>query len=61
MASQTAPYDLRRAGISGGKSTWLCQYSHHHDAEPTQKPMCRRCHQREVYSEGLCYPCWYYR
>ncbi len=52
---------LRPVTLPGGKTTWLCQHSHFRHQEPPVRPICSRCHQRQVYSEGLWYPCWYYR
>jgi len=47
--------------IRGGKPAWECPYSHQFRSQHTEKPLCRKCHRKPAYSEGLCYPCWYYR
>ena len=53
---------LRRTHLPSGKVLWLCRYSHKpHFQTQRQAPACRRCKRPGVYSEGLCYPCWYYR
>ena len=53
---------LRRVILSSGKLTWLCQYSHGPRFRFYRAPAtCRKGKEPGVYSEGFCYPCWYYR
>ena len=44
-----------------GKAVWRCPHSHAARIETGGAPMCRKCLKEYVYSEGLCYRCWYYR
>ena len=52
---------LRRQWL-GGKLTLVCRYSHTRiNRDPAPPKMCRKCHREPAGSEGLCYPCRYYR
>ena len=52
---------LRRKWL-GGKPTLRCPYSHTRiNRDPFPGTPCRKCGKDGVYSEGLCYPCHYYR
>ena len=52
---------LRRKWL-GGKPTLQCPYSHTRiNRDPFPRTPCRKCGKPGVYSEGLCYPCHYYR
>ncbi len=52
---------LRRKWL-GGKLTLICRYSHGRvNRDPSPQTPCRKCGKPGVYSEGLCYPCHYYR
>ena len=52
---------LRRKRVRG-KLTWECPYSHaRRHSDPPAGPTCQRGDGRPVYTESLCYPCWYYR
>ena len=53
---------LRLVGHDGrGKPVWRCPYWHGSRPRDSGGPACRKCDASGVYSEGLCYPCWYYR
>lgn len=45
----------------GGRRVLRCPYSHRKRSEFGGSQSCRRCGKSDVYQEGLCYPCWYYR
>jgi hypothetical protein len=52
----------RRTITSSGKVIWLCRYSLRARFRLHCLPaFCPKCKEPGVYSEGLCYPCWYYR
>ena len=52
---------LRRKWI-GGKVTLVCRFSHTRiNRNPFPRTPCRKCGKPGIYSEGLCYPCHYYR
>ena len=52
---------LRRKWL-GGKPTLVCPYSHTRiNRDPAPRKMCRKCQREPAGSEGLCYPCRYYR